>query len=87
VEVLSPTTEGYDRGDKFGYYRGCPTVQEYVLVNTRRPEIELFRRAGAFWTLATFGPEDSVELESLGVRVSLAEVYKGGDLAGDATGA
>jgi Uma2 family endonuclease len=53
VEVLSPTTEAYDRGDKFGYYRACPSVQEYVLVNARRPEIELFRRAGAFWTLAS----------------------------------
>jgi Uma2 family endonuclease len=86
VEVLSPTTEAYDRGDKFGYYRACPSVKEYVVVNARRPEIELFRRAGAFWTLTTFGPDDAIELASLGVRLLLAEVYEGVDLADNETG-
>jgi len=87
VEVLSPTTEAQDRGEKFGYYRACPSIQEYVLVNARRPEIELFRRAGAFWTLTTFGPEEAVELASLGVRVALAEVYDGIELVGAEPGA
>ena len=87
VEVLSPTTEAHDRGEKFGYYRACPSIQEYALVNVRRPEIELFRRAGAFWTLTTFGPEEAVELASLGVRVPLAEMYDGIELVGEETGA
>ncbi len=87
VEVLSPTTEAYDRGEKFGYYRACPSVQEYLLVNVQRPEIELFRRAGALWTLATFAPEETVELASLGVRLPLADVYDGIELPGTETGA
>jgi Uma2 family endonuclease len=87
VEVLSPGTEAYDRGETFGYYRACPTVQEYVLVNIRRPEIELFRRAGAFWTLTTYGPEEALDLVSLGVHLPLAGVYDGIELAGDETGA
>lgn len=65
VEVLSPSTEANDHGDKFGYYRACRTVQEYVLINARRPEVEIYRRAGDIWTLHTFAIEDSIELASL----------------------
>src|SRR5579859_3197780 len=51
VEVLSPSTEAYDRGRKFGYYRECPTLEEYVLVDTQRQAVEAYRReAGALWT-------------------------------------
>jgi Uma2 family endonuclease len=86
VEVLLPTTEAYDGGEKFGYYRACPSIQEYLLVNARRPEVELFRRAGAFWTLTTFGPEDVIDLTSVGVRLPVAEVYDGIDLVGNEAG-
>ncbi len=44
VEVLGDATEAYDRGDKFGCYRACATVQEYVLVATRRQAVEVYRR-------------------------------------------
>ena len=44
VEVLSPSTEAYDRGEKFGYYRPCPTVQEYVLIATSVQGVDVFRR-------------------------------------------
>lgn len=80
VEVLSPSTEGYDRGDKSGYYRACPTIEEYLLVNARRAEIELYRRSGGFWALHTFGPNDEIELMSLGIRFPVSEVYEGIDL-------
>jgi Uma2 family endonuclease len=86
VEVLSPTTEAHDRGEKFGFYRACPTIKDYVLVNASRAEIEAYRRAGSFWALTTFGPEDEVELASLGVRLPVAEVYDGIDLAGNGSG-
>lgn len=46
VEVLSDTTEAYDRGRKFAFYRACPTVQEYMLVVTAYQEVEVYRRAG-----------------------------------------
>jgi Uma2 family endonuclease len=77
VEVLSPSTEAYDRGRKFEYYRGCPTMQEYVLVDTERQAIEVYRReTDALWTLHPFGPEDEVELASLDVRFPIAAAYR-----------
>ena len=44
VEVLSDSTEAYDRGRKFGYYRACPHVHEYVLVATKYQAVEVYRR-------------------------------------------
>jgi len=77
VEVLSPSTEGYDRGRKFGYYRDCPTMQEYVLVDTERQAIEVYRReTDSLWTLHPFGPGDEVELASLGIHFPIAAAYR-----------
>lgn len=77
VEVLSPNTEGYDRGDKFAFYRECPSLQEYLLINTRYPLIELFRRGkDELWTLHTFGPGDEVHLCSLDLRFPATLVYE-----------
>ena len=77
VEVLSPSTEAYDRGEKFTYYRECSTIQEYILVNTQRPFIELFRReANNFWTYHAFESGDEVELASLDVRFPVIEIYR-----------
>lgn len=77
VEVLSPTTEAHDRGKKSRAYRANPGIQEYLLIDVAFPMIELFRREKhGFWTLSTFGREDSVELTSIGVRFSVAEVYQ-----------
>ena len=76
VEVLSPSTEGYDRGRKFGYYRACPTLQEYVLVDSQRQAVEVYRReTDNLWVLHAFGPGDEVNLASLGVRFPAAAVY------------
>ncbi len=77
VEVLSPSTEAYDRGQKFTYYRECSTIREYVLVNTQRPFIEVFRREdNNFWTYHAFESGDEVELASLEVRFPVIEVYR-----------
>lgn len=77
VEVLSPATEARDRGKKSLLYRACPSIQEYLLVSSEEPLIELFRREkGGFWTLYTFELADSVALNSLGVSFSVAEAYQ-----------
>jgi|ERR1051326_108919 Uma2 family endonuclease len=77
VEVLSESTEAYDRGRKFAYYRECLTIQEYVLVDTQRQAVEVFRReTDHLWTYHAFGPGEEVELASLGVRFPLANVYR-----------
>lgn len=77
VEVLSPSTEDYDRGRKFIYYRQCPTLQEYVLVNTEYRAVELCRREkNDLWSFHVFQPGESVELLSLGLSFTVESVYE-----------
>src|SRR5205807_8592596 len=77
VEVLSSSTETYNRGRKFGYYRACPTIQEYVLVATDYQAVEVFRRTVKSWTeYQAYGPGDEVELTSINVRFPLAALYR-----------
>ena len=84
IEVLSPSTEAYDRGRKFGYYRACPTLQEYVLVDSQRQAIDLYRRQTEnLWTFHPFGPDDEVELKSINVHFPLASVYEDVTFPGD----
>lgn len=78
VEILSPSTENYDRGQKFVFYRECPGIQEYMLIETQRPSIEVFRREKhAFWTLHIFGSEENVTLHSLGITFPVEDIYEG----------
>lgn len=77
IEVLSPSTGSRDRRQKFTYYRGCPSVQEYVLVSTDEPAVDVYRRASEkLWTLHLFGPGDDVELKSIQVTVPIAAFYE-----------
>jgi Uma2 family endonuclease len=77
IEVLSDSTEGKDRIRKANLYRACPTIQEYVLIATKYQAVEVQRRAGDEWTLHLFGPDDEIELASLGIRFPLAILYRG----------
>jgi Uma2 family endonuclease len=79
VEVLSPTTEAADRGKKAAYYRACPTIQEYVMVDSEEIFVEVHRRE-ARWTINTFEPGDSVTLESLGIQFPIEDAYEGTSL-------
>ncbi len=77
VEVLSESTEAYDRGAKFGFYRACPSVREYVLIATAYRAVEVFRRTTEGWTaFRIYGPDDTVELESIGVTIPVAALYR-----------
>lgn len=77
IEILSPSTEAYDRGDKFDYYRECPSIQEYVLINTRRRAVEVYRRAnGKLWVLHPFGPDGTVEFASIGLLIPIDVIYR-----------
>lgn len=77
VEVLSPSTEAYDRGRKFSYYRECPTIQEYLLIDTQRPMVELYRRERHdLWILRTFHLHEDIELINSGMRFSVKDVYE-----------
>src|SRR5579872_2407198 len=76
VEVLSPSTEGTDRGKKAAYYRACPTIQEYVMVDSQEIFIEVHRREER-WTINTFESGDTVMLESLGIQFPIEDAYEG----------
>jgi Uma2 family endonuclease len=77
VEVLSDSTEAYDRGKKFEHYRQITTLQEYLLVSQKEPRIEKFsRRPDGQWLLSeAAGLEKSLEISSLQITISLAEVF------------
>ena len=76
-ELLSPTTEAKDRGKKFGWYRACPDIQEYMLVAAEYQEVQVYQREQHnLWTLRNFGPGDTVTLARLGISIPVAEIYE-----------
>lgn len=81
VEVLSDSTEAYDRGDKFGHYRTLSSLREYVLVAAHKPQIERYTRSavgGSDWILSSCSdPRGEVELPSIHSRLRLPQVYQG----------
>lgn len=79
VEVLSPSTERYDRGEKWEHYRRVPSLRQYVLLAQDRPHAEWFtRHEGGLWLFAeAAGAEAEIRLESIGSTLRLADVYDG----------
>jgi Uma2 family endonuclease len=77
VEVLSPTTEKYDRHDKFMSYKNIPTFMEYVMVRQETKEVETwFREEPHLWRETTFSDTGDVKLSSIGISISMEKVYK-----------
>ncbi len=77
VEVLSPRTENYDRGEKLSHYQTISSLQEIVLVAHDRAEIEIVRReADGTWSRHIAGVGQSARLSSIGCDLSVAEVYR-----------
>jgi Uma2 family endonuclease len=79
VEVLSDSTEKYDRGVKFGHYRRVPSVQEYVLVAQDRPLVERYvRQPDNTWVLTVFNEmTETFTFGTIPVKIALAEIYGG----------
>ena len=80
IEVLSPSTEAADRGEKFREYIAIESLKEYVLVAQDRPLVQTFHRdADGRWTVGPWaeGLDATLAFPSLGVTVPLAEVYSG----------
>lgn len=77
VEVLSPSTEGFDRGEKFAGYRTLPSLSDYVLISQKRVLVEHYvRQEEGRWLLTTASRlGEAIEISSLGSRLTLAEVY------------
>lgn len=76
-EVLSSSTEHYDRGEKREHYQQIDTLGEYVLLSQTAPRVELWSRtnASAAWSYAVYGPGDVVELCSIACRLDVSELY------------
>jgi Uma2 family endonuclease len=77
VEVLSPTTEAWDRGGKFEQYQQIASLQEYVLIAQDRPRVERYTRQteGQWHYEVSTGLDDEVSLPSIGCELSMAEIY------------
>ena len=77
IEVLSPSTEALDRGDKFSDYQELDTLQEYVLVSQNRQRIDCFRRnSEERWVLYSYRGNQQLELTSVNFSCSLTDVYE-----------
>jgi Uma2 family endonuclease len=78
IEVLSPSTEAYDRGFKSAQYRRMTSLQEYALVSQAEPRIEIFRRRaeGDWLFVESAGLEAACKLESVGCTLALSAVYE-----------
>jgi Uma2 family endonuclease len=80
-EVLSPSTEKFDRTEKLLAYQACPTIAEIVLVDQFAPHIEVYHReeGNVSWRRTSYTQRQEVVLENVDVRLSLDEIYQGID--------
>ncbi|MDY0330906.1 MAG: Uma2 family endonuclease [Thiomonas sp.] len=77
VEVLSPSTAAYDLGQKFAQYRQLATLQEYVLIDSERVAVDVFRRnAEGRWVLYPYAEGETVALDSVGLSLPVAAIYE-----------
>jgi Uma2 family endonuclease len=79
AEVLSNSTEDYDRGEKLEHYKKIPSLRECLLVSHREPRIDLWRRrSGGGWQRHTAGRGERLRLDSLDCEIAVDDIYRGG---------
>ncbi len=77
IEVLSPSTEAYDRGEKFAQYRRLDSLREYLLVSQDKARIERFTRQGEFWVFSEVsGLDSALSLDAIDCDVRLRDIYR-----------
>ena len=77
VEVLSPSTAAYDRGEKFEHYQQLASLRDYVLVSQNRFCVEHYRRQEGQWEHTEFcDPEEGLPLISIGCEIALQDIYR-----------
>jgi Uma2 family endonuclease len=78
VEVLSGSTEAYDRGGKFRMYRNNPALQDYLLVSSTTIEMDLYHKKDTGeWIIINYKEGDIVELKSINLSFAIEQVYRG----------
>lgn len=87
IEVLSPSTEAYDRGDKFSYYKSIPSFREYLLIAQHRPHITHYvKSANGNWDYEEVnGLESSIQLSTIDCSLALSELYNGVEFTNEST--
>jgi Uma2 family endonuclease len=82
IEVLSPSTQNYDRGEKFRFYRGLPSFSEYLLLaqDAIRAEHYVRQHDGAWLLREINGPESEIALTSIGCSLNLGSLYERAEL-------
>jgi Uma2 family endonuclease len=76
VEITSPSTEDYDRGEKLRHYKSMPSVREVLIVSHRVPQLTLHRRGDGDWTETTAVSGGVVELASVAAQIALDDLYR-----------
>lgn len=76
VEVLSPSTEDYDRGEKLGHYRQVSSLEMVLLVGYDARRVEVWRRADGRWSSDVIAEDETIDVVPLGCTLSLAEIYR-----------
>ena len=77
VEVLSPSTAAYDRGEKFEHYQQLTSLRDYILVSQHRLCVEHYQRQNQHWERTEFcASEDVMSLISIGCKISLPDIYR-----------
>ena len=77
IEILSPSTEAWDRGGKFERYQTIPSLREYLLVAQDKARIEKYTVEGKRWVLDTCsGADDTLRIESASIEIPLSEIYE-----------
>ena len=76
VEVLSPSTEEYDRGEKLSHYKQIPSLQEILLIAHEEQRIERWRRVGDHWALDVVRGGQVVSIESIDCTLTATDVYR-----------
>ena len=82
IEILSPSTRSYDRGEKFWFYRAIQTLKEYVIVDSENIQLEIFRvNERGHWELEEYtNTRDKLFVKTIDVYIELTEIYEGTEL-------
>ena len=81
IEVLSPSTRGYDKRDKFILYRGLPSLREYALIDPASREVEVFSLTTGGWLLSDQTRSDELVLSSIDCRLPMSALFRGVEVA------
>lgn len=76
IEVSSPSTEAYDRGQKVEHYKRIPTLEQYVLIPQNEPRVDMWTRRGDDWVLRSYETGEKAELAAISAALEVSTLYE-----------